>query len=88
MTAQRNEGLLRGLISRITGRDVQALRPGDSLRRVLGLDGLDLVRVLVAAEELYDVVVGDDQIDRIDTYGDLLAAIGIGEADCEPCRPA
>lgn len=88
MTTGRDDGLLRGLIARLTGRDVRALRPGDCLRRVLGLDGLDLVRVLIAAEELYGVIVRDDQIDRIRTYGDLLRILGIGEADCEPCRPA
>ena len=82
------EGILRNLIARIVGRDVGALSPGDSLRRVLGLDGLDLVRVLVAAEEHLGVVVRDELIDRIETYGDLLVAIGIGEADCEPCQPA
>jgi len=87
MTTGRNDGLLRGLIARLTGRDVRALRPGDSLRRVLGLDGLDLVRVLISAEELYGVIVRDEQIDGIRTYGDLLRTLGIGEADCEPCRP-
>jgi acyl carrier protein len=87
MRTGRDDGLLRGLITRLTGRDVRALRPGDSLRRVLGIDGLDLVRVLIAAEELYGVIVRDEQIDRIRTYGDLLRTLGIGEADCEPCRP-
>ncbi|MDH3228537.1 MAG: acyl carrier protein [Alphaproteobacteria bacterium] len=88
MTTRRDDGLLRGLIGRLTGRDVRALRPGDSLRRVLGLDGLDLVRVVIAAEELYGVIVRDGQIDRIRTYGDLLRTLKIGEAYCEPCRPA
>lgn len=88
MTAKRDDGLLRSLIARLTGRDVRALRPGDSLRRVLGLDGVDLLRVLIAAEELYGVIVHDEQIDRIDTYGDLLRTLEIGEANCEPGRPA
>ena len=56
-------------------------------RRVLGLDGLDLVRVVIAAEELYGVIVRDEQIDRIRTYGDLLRTLEIGEANCEPGQP-
>jgi len=88
MTKKRDDGLLRGLIERLTGRDVRALRPGDCLRRVLGIDGLDLVRVVIAAEELYGVIVRDEQIDRIRTYGDLLRTLKIGEEYCEPCRPA
>ena len=87
MTTERDDGLLRGLIARLTGRDVRALRPGDSLRRVLGLDGLDLVRVVIAAEELYGVIVRDEQIDGISTYGDLLRTLEIGEANCEPGQP-
>ena len=87
MATKRNDGLLRGLIARLTGRDVRALRPGDCLRRVLGLDGLDLVRVVIAAEELYGVIVRDEQIDRIRTYGDLLRTLEIGEANCEPGQP-
>jgi len=87
MAKERNDGLLRGLIARLTGRDVRALRPGDSLRRVLGLDGLDLVRVVIAAEELYGVIVRDEQIDRIRTYGDLMRTLEIGGANCEPGQP-
>lgn len=87
MKTGRDDGLLRGLIARLTGRDVRALRPGDSLRRVLGIDGLDLVRVLLAAEELYGVIVRDEQIDNIDTYGDLLNSLGIADPSCEPGQP-
>jgi len=86
MAKRRDDGLLRGLISRLTGRDVRALRPGDCLRRVLGLDGLDLVRVVIAAEEIYGVIVRDEQIDRIRTYGDLLRTLGIAGANCEPSQ--
>jgi acyl carrier protein len=88
MAEKRDDGLLRGVIARLTGRDVRALRPGDCLRRVLGLDGLDLVRVVIAAEEVYGVIVRAEQIDRIRTYGDLLRTLGLREMNCEPCRPA
>ena len=84
MAETRDDGLLRGLIARLTGRDVRSLRPGDCLRRVLGLDGLDLVRVVITAEQLYGVAVRDEQIDGISTYGDLLRILEIGEANCEP----
>lgn len=88
MAVKRDDGLLRALIARLTGRDVRALRPGDCLRRVVGLDGVDLLRVVITAEELYGVIARAEQIDRIRTYGDLLKTLGLREMNCEPCRPA
>lgn len=71
------ESELRSLIGKVAGRDVTALRRNDNLLRVLGLDGLDLLRVVVAAEELFGVTVDDDRLIALGTYGDLLVAFGI-----------
>ncbi len=79
------EEALRDLIARVAGRDVSALRPEDSLRQVLGLDGLDLMRIVVAAEEIYGVIVDDERLATLHSFGDLLAAFGIGAQ--KPCRP-
>ncbi len=79
------EDALRDLIARVAGRDVAALRPQDSLRQVLGLDGLDLIRVVVAAEEIYGVVVDDEQLVALHSFADLLAVFGIGAR--KPRRP-
>lgn len=87
MNANRHDGMLRELIARISGRDVTALRPGDSLRTVLRLDTADLVRLLVAAECSYGVELDADCVRRLETYGDLRAALGIG-GDHDPRKPA
>ena len=77
----RGEDALRDLIARVVGRDVSALRAQDSLRQVLGLDGLDLMRVVVAAEEVFGIIVDDERLAALHSYGDLLAAFGIGPRD-------
>ncbi len=80
------EDALRDLIAKVAGRDVRALRPQDSLGQVLGLDELDLIRVVVAAEEIYGVTVDDERLATLHSFGDLLAAFGI--AARKPRRPA
>ncbi len=79
------EDTLRKLVAKVVGRDVRALRPEDSLRQVLGLDGLDLMRVVVAAEEIYGVIVDDERLASLHSFGDLLVAFGVGAR--EPCPP-
>lgn len=74
----QDDAALRAVIARATGRDVSALRPEDSLRRVLGLDTVDLIRIVVAAESAYGVECDAEEIHRLDRYGDLMAALGIG----------
>ncbi len=75
----QGEDALRDLIARVAGRDVSALRPQDNLCQVLGLDGLDLIRVVVAAEEVYGVIVDDERLAALHSFGDLLAVFGVGE---------
>lgn len=84
-SANGKDHLLRTVIARATGRDVSALRPEDSLRRVLGLDTADMVRILVAAEQAYGVECDPRAVYRLDRYGDLMAALGIGP-DCDGDR--
>lgn len=79
MADTHDDSALRRIIASATGRDVSALRPADSLRRILGLDTVDLIRIAVAAETVYGVECNADRLHRIDRYGDLLAALGIGD---------
>lgn len=74
-----DDSALRRIIASATGRDVSALRPSDSLRQVLGLDTVDLIRIVVAAETVYGVECDAERLNRIDSYGDLLAALRVGD---------
>ncbi len=79
MNTNRDDVILRLLITRVSGRDATALHAGDDLQRVLGLDTTDLLRLLVAAERSYGVELDSDRVRRLRTYGDLVAALGIAE---------
>lgn len=41
----------------------------------LGADSLDVVEVVIAVEEEYDIRVGNEAIDKLKTVGDLVALI-------------
>ncbi len=76
-TVKPGESELREVIGKVAGRDVAALRKQDDLREVLGLDGLDLIRIVVTAEEIFGLTVDDDWLVRLTSYGDLLDAFGL-----------
>lgn len=78
MMDMTDDTALREIISRATGRDVSALRYDDSLRRILGIDIVDLVRITVAAETAYHVECDAASLYRVDRFGDLVAALSIG----------
>lgn len=78
MTDANDDSALRMVIARATGRDVSALRLEDSLKGILGLDTVDLIRIVVAAEAAYGVECDAAAIQQIVRYGDLVAALGIG----------
>lgn len=78
MPDDEDDSALRGIIASATGRNISALRKEDSLRRILGLDTVDLIRIVVAAELVYGVECDGERLYRIDRYGELLAALGIG----------
>ncbi len=69
--------LLRRIAARIARRPAEALVPSDSLRGVLGLDTLDLLRLVAEAEDAYGVTLGDDTLAGLVSWGDLVAAFGI-----------
>ncbi len=76
-TVKPGESNLRDVIGKVAGRDVSALRRQDDLRQVLSLDGLDLIRIVVTAEEIFGLTVDDDRLAGLASYGDLLDAFGL-----------
>lgn len=41
----------------------------------LGADSLDIVEILMSAEEMFNVQIADEDLEKIDTVGDLLNVI-------------
>ena len=78
MTIEATERDLKDLIAHVAKRKLESLDPGDRLERVLGIDSLDVLRLIAAAEERYGVAVSDTQLVALCTYGDLLAILEIG----------
>lgn len=52
--------------------DPSEIEPGTNLRDDLGLDSLQAVTVVMALEQEFEVEVDDEEIDGLQTVGDIL----------------
>ena len=55
----------------------RSVAPETSLRDALGVDSLDVLRLLVAAEKRYGIYVTDQEMAELHCYGDLVRLLGI-----------
>ena len=46
--------------------------PGSEFRQDLGMDSLDCVEVIMAIEEDFDVVLNDDEVEKLKTVDELV----------------
>ena len=63
------EELLEASESSLEASEVEA---GTNLRDDLGLDSLQAVTVVIALEQEFEIEIDDDEIDGLQTVGDLL----------------
>lgn len=77
MTATPTESDLRQLIAAVVRRDVGTLTPEMQIQDALGIDSLDVLRLLAAAERRYDIYIADEEMAELRTYGDLLSMLGV-----------
>jgi acyl carrier protein len=77
MTVTPTNNDLRNLIASIVNREIGPLTPETSLRDALGVDSLDVLRLLVAAEKRYGIYVTDQEMAELHCYGDLVRLLGI-----------
>lgn len=77
MTVTPTENDLHNLIAGVVRRKIGPLAPATRIQDALGIDSLDVLRLLAAAEERYGVHASDDDLMRLRTYGDLLSLLGI-----------
>ncbi len=81
MTHRPDEDDLHALVSRVLERDIGPLAPDDGLDRALGIDSIDLLRLVAAVEERYEIRIPDDDLMALRSYGDLLALLDIDTAE-------
>ncbi len=63
---------LRRLVNEID--DVGDINPEDNIRET-GFDSLDLVEITMAVEEDFHIDISDDQLEKFQTFGDIIAYI-------------
>ena len=70
-----NETDLRALLSQVIGQDVTCMGLDDDLVEAFGLDSLDALRLLAAAEKRYAFRFDDEQLSEVRTLRQILNAV-------------
>jgi len=68
------EETLRGIIAKIVHCDEKAITPQTTLKD-LKADSLDLVQILIAMEDTFNLEVSDDDAKELKSFGDFVAYI-------------
>lgn len=71
--AQDLEARVAEIIVEQLGATKEEVVPGASFIDDLGADSLDIVELVMAMEEEFDVEIPDDDAEKIQTFGDALA---------------
>ena len=66
---------LRGLMADQLGVDPGEMRPDANILEDLGADSLDVVEMVMAIEEAFDIEVSDEDAEAMRTVGDVEAYV-------------
>lgn len=66
---------MQGLVSGVTGRSPEELRPDANLWSDLGIDSIKAVEIAVAIEKRYKVNIRDEQIPKITNINQAVDAL-------------
>lgn len=66
-------------------RDVKTIKPSDALRNDLGLDSMATIELLYQIEDVFDVQIPDEDLERLVTVANVTAYI---EGKVAPAPPA
>jgi acyl carrier protein len=66
---------IKQLISDITGRSLEELKPDANFWKDLGVDSIKAIEITVAIERKYKVRVRDEQIPQITTVGQAIKIV-------------
>jgi len=68
------EETLRKIITKITRKENVTLNPTTTFKE-LGADSLDVVQILVALEETFDIELVDEDLKKLNNIGDFLGYV-------------
>ena len=66
---------IRSLIAEELDVNIDDVTPGASILDDLGADSLDIVELVMALEEEFDVTVEDDEVQKLKTVNDVVQFI-------------
>ena len=81
MASQLDFSELQKLASEILGVDPQDVQMEKSFARDLAADSLDLVELIAAVEDKYDVELPEEELERMKNVGDLWQFLEAHEAE-------
>lgn len=64
-------GRIRGLVAEQLGVDIESLTPEANILEDLGADSLDVVELVMAIEEEFDIEIPDEDAESMRTLGDV-----------------
>ena len=66
---------IKQLISDVTGRGIEELKPEANFWRDLGVDSIKAIEITVAIEKKYKISVRDEEIPKITTIGQAVDVV-------------
>lgn len=66
---------VRQIIGKHLGCEPHRVTDDAELRDDLGADGLDSVELAMKVEEAFDITLTDDEVERWETVGDVIASV-------------
>ena len=79
--AELNFRELQGLAAEILGVEPEQVQMNVSFQRDLAADSLDLVELIAAVEDKYDVELPEEQLEQMKNVGDLWQFLEAREAE-------
>ena len=66
---------LKAMVKEQLDIDVDKVTESADIKNDLGLDSLDIVEILMTVEEVWGIIIDDDETTNIKTVGDVIALI-------------
>jgi len=71
-TRKQIEEKVRKIVMKSSGCESDELNGDTSLRNDLSLDSLDIVEIIMNVEKEFDIMIDDDDVDKMDTFNSVI----------------